>query len=215
MTEEKKHERLDSYEEDEIGIGSKLKQSKKAKLSTFSIYLILILVVIASFWLSFSIGKKLLNPPKRMAEMNLIQEPKIYENMPFFASTGEVLSEKYTPEVISEDVVAEKPYLQEEPENIEPKVEEKPKQKKEPKQPSVEPSHFAKKFYKIISGTFPSRSDAEALASNIKTAGFECFIKASGANWIVQSGAYVKKDGADTLSDTLKEKGFESKIVFE
>ena len=72
--------------------------------------------------------------------------------------------------------------------------------------------------YKIIAGTFKSRTNANAHISKLKKNGFDSFIKVDKANsgatlYKVQSGAFKTKESAIQQQGKLKNKGIDSYLT--
>ena len=81
--------------------------------------------------------------------------------------------------------------------------------------PETEEIIFAKNFYKVQVGFFDNRRDALALAEKLDKEDFIYYLKWVDNGWRVQVGAFIKEEGAMELQGVLKEKGFESILVYE
>ena len=180
---------LASYEE-EIGVGRGMKRRGGfiEFLKNIFVGLLLIGIVIGSFWVSFLIGKRVLLPVKPLATVEL---PPIEESIPLEEET-EALTVLVTPEESSAPEVSVKV--------VEPKPEPLEKIR----------------YYKVQAGLFEAQAEAQALVDKLKEKGFTSFVrKMSDSAWRVQAGAFRTKDRAQVLVDQLKAKGFESVIIYE
>jgi len=78
--------------------------------------------------------------------------------------------------------------------------------------PSTETS-TEKILYRVQTGAFKNKSNADALAAKLKAAGFDTYMVQAGGLYKVQVGAYSVKANADTMANKLKAKGFDTYIT--
>lgn len=72
-----------------------------------------------------------------------------------------------------------------------------------------------KLYYRVQTGSFSKRANADALQKKLKTAGFSAIIKEVDGLFKVQVGAYSEKKNADAMYDKLKKKGYSCFIVYD
>jgi hypothetical protein len=160
-----------------------------------SILLVLLVgVIVSSFWVSFNLGKRLLVPVKKMPERNI--EVALPEPLAAIA----VLEEFEEVAVVAEEELL--PVV----EVVQPKP--KPAVKK-----AAVPS--GTKYYKIQAGVFSDKANAYSQAQKLRVSGFDTFIRKVSQGWRVQAGAYFNKKWALNLQRSLKAKGFESVLIYE
>lgn len=75
------------------------------------------------------------------------------------------------------------------------------------------PSTDSKTLYRVQTGAFSKKDNATALASKLKTAGFDTYIVQSDNLYKVQVGAYSKKENADAMAAKLKAAGYDTFIT--
>lgn len=73
-----------------------------------------------------------------------------------------------------------------------------------PQQPSN-----SKVIYRVQTGAFKNKSNAQALEAKVKNAGFDTYITVVDELYKVQVGAYSKKENADAQAAKLKAAGFD------
>lgn len=78
--------------------------------------------------------------------------------------------------------------------------------------PSTETS-TEKILYRVQTGAFKNKSNADALAAKLKAAGFDTYMVQVDGLYKVQVGAYFVKANADTMANKLKAKGFDTYIT--
>ena len=156
-------------------------------LKNIFVALLLVGIVVGSFWISFLIGKRVLTPVKPLRSEKVMPVPE---------STAPIVEEEV---VIEEEAVVPKP---------EPKPEPMPEPKPVPKTaPVKEPS--VTKYYKVRVGSFTTSAAAYNTEKQLKNAGFPTFVrKIDSGMWTIQVGAFVKKSQADSLVGQLKAKEF-------
>jgi hypothetical protein len=180
---------LASYEE-EIGVRRGMK--RRGRLGDFFrnifVGLLLVGIVVGSFWVSFLIGKRVLVPVKPLSSREITP---IEEKLPEVEET-EVLVIPDTSEVV-----------------------EVPAKRIEPKPEPPEPMEKIK-YYKVQAGLFTTKAKALSLVDRLKAKGFSSFIKkVGGTSFRVQVGAFRTKERAQTLVDQLKAKGFTPTVIYE
>lgn len=157
------------------------------RLKNFLLFVLLVAVIIASFWLSFQLGRRMLVPSRKISERRI--EVPILEPPPSLKSLQEL--PKVSPEAKAKEIPVKKPRLQ---------------------QREVKPKRY---FYKIQAGLFKDKKDAQALAERIKAGGIEVVVKKVDGKWRVQAGAFSRRARAEVRQGELKSKGFDSEIIFE
>lgn len=70
-------------------------------------------------------------------------------------------------------------------------------------------------LYRVQTGAFSNKSNADALLTKVKVAGFETYMVLSNGLYKVQVGAYGVKSNADAMAAKLKAKGFDVFITTE
>ncbi len=81
-----------------------------------------------------------------------------------------------------------------------------------PVAPKPEPS---KTLYRVQTGAFSVRKNADALEAKLKKAGFDTYMVKVGNLFKVQVGAYSVKANADAMATKLKKAGFDTYITTE
>lgn len=159
-------------------------------LKNILIFVLLVVLILGSFWVSFSLGRRLLSP-SRKAPVKI--------------------------EVAVPEPPASIAHLQKVAMAVKKTTASKPAVKKTVKQTAVCPSTTAVKvrYYKIQAGWFSNKNSATALSERLIGDGFETLVKKSGKGWRVQTGAFRSKAGALNLQKSLKAKGYKSSIIVE
>lgn len=85
-------------------------------------------------------------------------------------------------------------------------------EKEEPKTETPTDSG-TKTLYRVQTGAFTKKANAEAMAAKLKAAGFDTYIVQSGKYYKVQVGAYSVKANASAMADKLKKAGFDTYIT--
>ncbi len=70
-----------------------------------------------------------------------------------------------------------------------------------------------KTLYRVQTGAFTKKANADALAAKLKAAGFDTYIVKSGNYYKVQVGAYSVKANASAMAAKLKAAGFDTYIT--
>jgi N-acetylmuramoyl-L-alanine amidase len=202
----------------ERGMAGDIKKSEGGDfIKSIFVGLLLVGIVVGSFWISFLIGKKVLVPPIKNLPTFEIPAPKAISRFDI---------EKATP-------VKEEPVIQErEIKGIEVKAKlpkpvsvkkiqtaAKPVAVKTASKPAAIKTPVAQskgvKYYKVIVGTFKAADEANALMKSLKEKGFQSYIKKLSGLYRVQAGAFDAKDKANPLVFKLKGKGFTPAIIIE
>jgi len=79
-----------------------------------------------------------------------------------------------------------------------------------PKDPEPEQP---KTLYRVQTGAFSSKKNAQAQLAKVKAAGFDTYLVKMGALYKVQCGAFAKKANATALAEKLKAAGFQTYIT--
>lgn len=77
------------------------------------------------------------------------------------------------------------------------------------------PSTPEKTLYRVQTGAFSVKKNADALLAKVKAAGFETYMVKVNGLYKVQVGAFSVKSNADTMAAKLKAKGFDVYITTE
>ena len=187
---------LASYEE-EIGVGREIRRRGGFGefLKNVFVGLILIGIVVGSFWVSFLIGKRVLVPVKNLETRetpNLVEEKIPVEE--------EDLSVLATPEKTAKPAEKATPVPSKRIETVKTTV--------------ASPEKMM--YYKVQAGLFTTKADADALVGSLKEKGVKAFVrKVSGSEYRVQVGAYRTRSSAQVLVNDLQSKGVEATIIYE
>ncbi len=150
------------------------------------IFVLMVGVIFASFWVSFGLGKKILISRSKPEIALSTEESREPEKIVAKAENEKV-------EVKSATTTVLKP---------------KPKPK-----PAVVSERG--KFYKVQAGVFSVKSGALNLSKRLKESGFDTYIKKISTGWRVQVGAFKTISRARSLQSSLSAKGFDSVLVYE
>ena len=192
---------LTSYDE-EKGLAKDVRKRSSSNfgwLKNIFVALLLVGIVVGSFWISFLIGKRVLTPVKslrseKVAPIKELSTPLVVEEID-----------------IEEETVEPKPKLEPEPMPA-PESSTKPTAVKEPAPATT----VVSKYYKVRVGSFTTSTAASDAEKRLKNAGFPTYVRKLGSGkWTIQVGAFAKKSQSDSLAGQLKAKGFESTVVYE
>jgi cell division protein FtsN len=152
----------------------------------------LILLVVGSFWVSFTFGKRLLSPsrPPEKIQVAIPEAPSSIAHL-------QKLAEAVRAKTVSVKPAAKKPAV------------------KATKVTKTVAKHDRINWYKIQAGVFGQKSQASALSEKLNADGFETIIKSTRSGWRVQTGAFKNRTGALALQQSLKAKGYSSQIIVE
>ncbi len=167
-----------------------------ALVKNILVFVVLLGIVLASFIVSFQLGKKILMPSKKAPEKITAAIPEPPPSLKSLQKLQAIMSSEAT---------------------------KKPARKSSARRHH---KHYRRTgrayhpvarghYYKIEAGLFPDKDQADALAEKMKTSGIAIYIKPVGDNWRVQAGAYRLKAQADKAKAEIASKGFESKVIFE
>lgn len=81
--------------------------------------------------------------------------------------------------------------------------------------PNTTPSVDNKTVYRVQTGAFTNKINAENMLKKIKAAGFEAYMVTIGKTYKIQVGAFTKKTNADNMLKKLKNAGFNGFITTE
>lgn len=79
----------------------------------------------------------------------------------------------------------------------------------EPEKPSSETGTL----YKVQTGAFKQKSNAQALEKKLKAAGFDTYVVNTGGYYKVQVGAFSKKENAEAMLAKLKQAGYSDAFI--
>ncbi|MEA3493203.1 MAG: SPOR domain-containing protein [Candidatus Margulisiibacteriota bacterium] len=188
----------DFNDQPEEGSRHHIEIPEKGKIMTyvknFFLFLLLVALIVGSFWISFHLGKRILAPVKKEPAKKL--EIAIPEPPPSIAGFQSFEELEESEEIIEVSKVEEK----------------KPAVK--PKKVYTAPSPVGP-YYKVQAGFFNEKSNALRLSNQLKAKGIDTFIRKIGNGYRVQAGAYDRKAMAKIQQDALKKKGFDSIIIYE
>lgn len=164
------------------------------------LFVLLIGIIVSSFWVSFLLGKRILVPVKKIPERRFeVVAPESRPTPAALQRLEEVMLEEEE-KIAVEEVEA----AQAEPAKV-----------AEPKPAEGKPSSGTKHYFKVQAGVFSSKSNALALERKLNASGFATYTKKVTNGWRVQVGAFYKKSHAQHLQSSLSAKGFESTIIYE
>jgi cell division septation protein DedD len=179
---------------------------------------LLVAIVVGSFWVSFLIGKKVLVPPVKNLQTFDVGTPKAI-------SMNDI--EKATP-VQGEPIIQEKEVKEVQvkaglPKSVAPQKLAAAKKTasalKAAKSRSAIKTPIAKmkgaKHYKVIVGTYKTPAEANVLVATLKQKGFKSYVKTLSGLYRVQGGAFDSKAKASPLVVKLKKKGFTPTVIVE
>ena len=163
-------------------------------LKKFFLIILLIAVIVGSFWVSFLIGKRMLLPAKKLPESltppqinSIVAEPVISDTSLDISIEVETSIPKNKPIVIPESKVEIKKIV-------------KPVVKKV----------YTSGTYKVQVGAFGKYSNAKGQVSNLKKKGYNASISKYGKLWRVLAGSFSSQSSANKLVTKLKASGFDA-----
>ena len=201
---------------EERGLAKEIKKSEGGDfIKNFFVGLLLIGIVVGSFWVSFLIGKKILVPPIKNLPTFEIPVPK---------PVSKAALENAEP--LQSAAVEEEPILEREikPAPVVSKPSAKPVKKTVTAQTAVKPKTIkpvatvagkGALLYKVVAGTFSTSAKAISLSSSLKNKGFQSYVKKISSGFRVQAGAFDTREQAASLVAKLKAKGFSPSIIQE
>jgi len=169
-------------------------------IKSLLLFVLLIGIIVSSFWVSFLLGKRILVPVKQIPERKFEVAAPVGQPTPAALQRLEevMLEEEQRAAVREVEEVETEPVRIMEPAPVAPK-----------------PSAGEKHYYKVQAGVFSSKDNALALADRLHASGFATYIKKLENGWRVQVGAFYRKSQAQHLQGSLSAKGFESTIIYE
>ena len=199
----------------ERGVGRDIRRSEGGDLiKNFLVGVLLVAIVVGSFWISFLLGKKVLVPPVK----NLQTMQPVESAAPKPVSKSEL--ESATP-VQGEE---EAPIPEKEIKAVEKKEGlPKPIMRAAPKASEAIPAYATTpaappskgSYYKIIVGNYATMADAKRVTTVLKARGFQSYTKRTAAGYRVQAGAVQTRAQALPIFNKLKAKGFTPSIIVE
>jgi hypothetical protein len=203
------------------GVAGDIRKSEGGDfLKNIFIGLLLVGIVVGSFWISFLIGKKVLVPPVRNLPTYDIPVP--------------------TPKAVSRSDMEKAAPVKEEPAFSEKEIKETEVKAGLPKPVTASKAAAAKKLagakkpavkkpaakksaaktkggnhYKVIVGANKTAAEADALIKSLKAKGFRSYAKMISGLFRIQAGAFESKAKANPLVVELKKKGFTPTVVVE
>jgi cytoskeletal protein RodZ len=183
---------IDDLESESVSMADKIEEAKPERnlasfLKQLFVFFLLAGVIVASFWVSFNIGRNLLVPAAKPAEKKV--ETALKQTVP--AETTKTTQETTKKEASKPAAV-----------------------KKASSKPATT-SSIKRKYYKVQAGFFKNKLNAINFAKKISETGFGTYIKKMSTGWRVQAGAFVKKTQAQNMQRLLMNKGFKSVLVYE
>src|SRR3989339_77473 len=163
-------------------------------VKSFVFFLLLVLVIVACFWVSFQLGKRILVPVKEPAakkinvtlaaasspEVYVYQEDEQKKNTAAVTATTQ-------PKVV---VPITKPLVT------------------QVKKVAPITKQVNGQYYKVVAGLFKDKEAAISLVNRLNVNGVATYLRKTGSSWRVQVGAYKTKSQAVNLKNSLNAKGF-------
>lgn len=206
----------------ERGFAGDIKRSEGGDfIKNIFIGLLLVGIVVGSFWISFLVGKKVLVPPVKNLPTFEVPVPKAISKLEIERATPV----KEEPEIKEKEIKA-----------VETKAglprpvaagkllaaKKIISTKKTVKASAVKASIKAPvaktkgvKYYKVIVGTYRTAAEANGLVASLKVKGFQSYVKAIAGLYRVQAGAFDKKEKSNPLVAKLISKGFTPTLIIE
>jgi len=216
--------------DDEIGVVRDLRRKKKPlRLKTIAFGILVVLLVVSSFWVSFFIGKSLLAPAKRLPEMDFEKLDAQFEEARAALEpvTGEASVMPTVESVPVKEAVEEKPAVTEPAKTPEVKKEVVKKDLFYPPKKAVSKVAVSKpkgasvtsssaKLFRVQTPLLDGKDKTVDIMKNLEGAGFEVYARDEGSGkFTIQMGAFKKRSNAENLLDQLKSKGFSGEIIEE
>lgn len=167
-------------------------------------FLLLLLVVLASFWVSFQLGRRILMPVKKMPGPPKIAAP--VPETPDSIKALQRLQAAVSAEARKKTPGKAKPQAKKTAAACRPARAAKPVPAR---------STAGKGYYKVQAGWFVDKTLAGDLAERIRAAGGDVFVRKANGGWRVQAGAFRLKKQAEALRQQLIAKGFKPQVIFE
>lgn len=176
------------------------KQNKFLSLiKNLLVLVILITVILGSFWISFNLGKKLLMPVKKTTLSKIdVQIPEPPASIAHLQKLDKIINGTKEARVAAKIVDTTTTTLA------------KPVSRN-----VVGYTGASGQYYKVQAGYFKQLDNALNLSRQLKANGFETYVRKINNGWRVQVGAFRSKKWAQQLQRSLKTRGFDSVLVFE
>ena len=209
---ENENRSLDITDDEDIGIGRSLKRRSRSSFPVkgvvFSIFIVFL--VVASFWVSFLVGKRILIPEKTI----LAEKPKPVSTMPVKEVPQSVAERDLTEKTVFPDL-SQKPPAKAKP--VEKKISKKVVLPTAPaKKPLAQPAPAKEDvYYKVQAGLYSSRAQAVEKMKAMEDLGFEVFAREVSGGWRVQAGAFKSREKADKMASELRAKGLSATVIKE
>jgi cell division protein FtsN len=170
-----------------------------ALIKNILVFVVLIGIVLASFIISFQLGKKILMPTKKAPDKITAAIPEPPPSIKSLQKLQAIMSAETAGQGAKQAAKAGSK-----------------KHKKARCRKAVAGARAARgSYYKIQAGLFAGKAQAEALAGQMTASGISVFIRKTGGEWRVQAGAYKTKDLAEKQKAIVDAKGFKSQVIFE
>lgn len=209
--------------DDDIGVVRDLRKKKPLNFKSVGIAFFVVVIVIASFWTSFFIGKALLTPIKKLPDLDFqkLDERFSEERIPLETAAGQGVVTKESLAVYDSSFVAAEEQAAPDPEKKEVKRQNPftPQKKTEEKPAAKAPAPTKKAavfsgIFRVRSSVYDSREKAVELVSKLGDAGFEGFVREEiSGKFSVQVGVFKNRSNAERLVQQLGAKGFEGEIT--
>ncbi len=161
-------------------------------LKPLLVFLLLVILIIGCFWVSFSLGRRLLSPSRSAEKIQVAipEPPASIAHLQKLAAAVSLETAKKVKTTVKAPIM--KPLIK-----------------------SKSAVKVSKKLYKIQAGLFTKKADALALSEKLNGDGFETSVKKVGGSWRVQTGAFRNLSSAQKLQKSLTEKGYKSTVIVE
>lgn len=197
------------------GVAGDIRKSEGGDfLKNIFIGLLLVGIVIGSFWISFLIGKKVLVPPVRNLPTYDIPIPAPKAVSKSDVENAAPISEK---EIKETEVKAglPKPVTASKAAAAKKFAAAKKTAAKKPAAKKSAANTKGGNHYKVIVGANKTAAEADALVKSLKAKGFRSYAKMVSGLYRIQAGAFESKAKANPLVVELKKKGFTPTVVVE
>jgi hypothetical protein len=195
-------------------------------IKNFFVGILLVVIVVGSFWASFLIGKKVLVPPIKNFPSLETPAPKALSNLDMEKasplSEEPAVNEKEIKEVQVKAAIPKPVPLKKVLAAKRVRSAESGKiaaGKTVAKVPAAVKAPVARtkggKFYKVIVGTFKTVDEAHTFVRSLKEKGFIAYVKALSGLYRVQTGAFDSREKANPLVAKLESKGIIPSVIFE
>jgi hypothetical protein len=193
-------------------------------LKSALVFLVLVAIVIASFWVSFQLGKRILVPvkkPERRIDVAIPEPPASLKELAKALSREAEMKMKarkpklalsLPPAGIPAKIAEVKVHPRR---DLHKKGLHSKKLETRPVKPVEIKVAAADHYYKVQAAVYRDKDNANAMAEKLKNAGFDIYVKKLQSGWRVQVGAFRTKTEADNLCKALSGKGFRSTVLYE